>query len=88
MAVQRRRHLAKAVTWRLLASIATFVIGWVATGDVHVGITIGVADIFVKIALYYFHERIWYHSKFGIIHDEEKPKDASVFSREQDKQKI
>lgn len=66
MTVKPKRHLAKAITWRLVASLTTFIIGWIVTGDLNFGMTIGAADVLIKIALYYFHERIWYHSKFGI----------------------
>lgn len=69
MSVLPRRHLAKAITWRLIASFTTFIIGWIVTGDLNFGMTIGAADVIIKIALYYFHERLWYHSKFGVVED-------------------
>ena len=50
-----------------MASIATFIIGWIATGDMTLGFTIGAADVVIKLILYYFHERIWYKSKFGVV---------------------
>lgn len=64
--VSRRRHLVKAFTWRIVASLTTFLIGWIATGDIAIGISIGSADFFIKIVLYYLHERVWYKSNFGI----------------------
>lgn len=67
MSVHPKRHLAKAITWRIIASLTTFLIGWAVTGDLDFGMTIGAADVVIKIALYYFHERLWYHSKFGIM---------------------
>lgn len=69
MSVLPRRHLAKAITWRIVASLTTFIIGWVVTGSLDFGITIGAADVVIKVALYYFHERLWYHSKFGVLKD-------------------
>ena len=72
MSVLPRRHLAKAITWRIVASLTTFVIGWVVTGDLNFGMAIGAADVLIKIALYYFHERLWYHSRFGIVDDGHK----------------
>lgn len=71
MTVQRKRHLAKAFSWRIIASVATFIIGWVATGHMETGIKIGAADVIIKFILYYFHERIWYKSHFGVVHDED-----------------
>ncbi len=72
MSVKPKRHLAKAITWRLIASLTTFIIGWIVTGDLNFGMAIGAADVVIKIALYYFHERIWYHSKFGIVNDKQQ----------------
>ncbi|WP_346857514.1 DUF2061 domain-containing protein [uncultured Draconibacterium sp.] len=69
MSVLPRRHLAKAITWRIVASLTTFLIGWIVTGDLNFGMAIGAADVLIKIALYYFHERLWYHSNFGVVED-------------------
>jgi len=72
MTVQPRRHLAKAFTWRIIASLTTFIIGWMVTGDLDFGMAIGAADVVIKIALYYFHERAWYHLSFGIVKGDKK----------------
>ncbi len=69
MSIMPKRHLAKALTWRLIASLTTFIIGWIVTGDMHFGAAIGGFDVIIKIVLYYFHERMWYHSKYGVIKD-------------------
>lgn len=66
MGVSRKRHLYKAITWRIVASISTFIISWVLTGNFKAGLTIGGVDFFIKFILYYIHERIWYRSKYGI----------------------
>ena len=70
MTVQRKRHRAKAMSWRIVASLATFLIVWIGTGDLTAGLSIGAADVIIKLILYYFHERIWYKSHFGVIHDD------------------
>ena len=69
MSVLPRRHLAKAITWRIVASITTFIIGWMVTGSLDFGMAIGAADVIIKILLYYFHERLWYHSNYGVVKD-------------------
>jgi uncharacterized membrane protein len=69
MSVLPGRHLAKAITWRVIASLTTFLIGWIVTGSLDFGMTIGAADVLIKIVLYYFHERAWYHSTFGVLKD-------------------
>ena len=67
MPIKPKRHLLKAITWRIVASLTTFLIGWVVTGNLDFGMTIGIADVFIKIGLYYLHERVWYHSRFGVV---------------------
>lgn len=65
--VARRRHIAKALSWRVLGTIDTVLIGWLLTGSLTVGAAIGGLEVFTKTVLYYFHERVWYnHIKFGI----------------------
>ena len=55
----RKRTIVKTLTWRVTASLTTFVIAWVLTGDLLIGATIGSIEAIAKIFLYYFHERIW-----------------------------
>ncbi len=64
--VERKRHLAKAITYRLFGSAATAGIAFVATGDVTLSASIGAADTFAKIGLYYLHERLWYRVQWGV----------------------
>ena len=55
----KKRTIVKTLTWRVTASLITFVIAWVLTGDLLIGATIGSIEAIAKIFLYYFHERIW-----------------------------
>ena len=64
--VNKKRHILKSLTWRLIASITTVLIGWSATGDITAGLSIGGFDFTIKLLLYYLHERVWYKSKYGI----------------------
>lgn len=56
----KRRHILKAVTWRIIGTIDTVILGWIFTGNPLTGLKIGVAEILTKTGLYYFHERIWF----------------------------
>ena len=58
--ISRKRHLAKAVTWRVVATTATVFIAWGVTGDWVVGLEVGGVEFFAKMLLYYLHERFWY----------------------------
>ena len=55
----QKRTIIKTITWRITASLTTFLIAWILTGDLLVGISIGSIEAISKIFLYYFHERIW-----------------------------
>ena len=55
----KKRTLAKTMTWRITASLTTFLIAWILTGDLLIGAYIGSVEAIAKIFLYYFHERIW-----------------------------
>ena len=63
--VHRKRHLAKALTWRLLGSLDTFLLAWFMTGDPRLGLAFSGVEIVTKTVLYYAHERVWYKFKWG-----------------------
>ncbi len=58
--ISRKRHAAKALTWRVVATTTTVLIAWWVTGDLNVGIQVGTVEFFAKLFLYYLHERFWY----------------------------
>ena len=55
----KKRTIVKTMTWRITASLTTFLIAWLLTGDLLIGVSIGSIEVIAKIFLYYFHERIW-----------------------------
>ena len=63
-----RRTGIKTASWRILASTDTVVIAWFYTGNLATALSIGGLEIFTKLILYYFHERIWTKISFGIQH--------------------
>ena len=62
----RKRHLGKTVTWRIVGTLDTMIIAWVITGNPLTGFKIGITEIMTKMLLYYLHERIWYRVNFGL----------------------
>jgi uncharacterized membrane protein len=65
--VSHSRHIAKAVSWRVIGSVDTIAIAWIITGSIQVGAAVGGVEIVTKTVLYYFHERVWYKwIKFGV----------------------
>ena len=67
MKVTVKRHLAKTITWRILGTIDTMLLGWLVTGNLKIGITIGGFEVVTMMILYFLHERVWYkYFKFGL----------------------
>ena len=65
--VARTRHLTKAITWRIIASLTTALIAWAFGLPPTVIGGVFVADLIIKFILYYAHERVWYnYIKFGV----------------------
>lgn len=60
------RSFIKGISWRLLGTIDTIIISFILTGKIKTALSIGGIELFTKIILYFFHERIWLKIKFGI----------------------
>ena len=59
---QKTSHLlslAKAFSWRIVATLTTSIIAYVITGEVDTALMIGGIEFFLKIGIYYVHERLW-----------------------------
>lgn len=61
----KKRSVLKAVSWRTWATITTAVIVFIFTGQFALAITIGFLEVFAKMALYFFHERLWHRISYG-----------------------
>ena len=59
------RSIAKAVSYRVLGSSVTTLILFALTGKGTLSMVGGLADMVLKIAAYFVHERIWDRIEFG-----------------------
>ena len=59
------RTIAKALSWRFIATLITFTVAWIVTRELTFAAEIGLADTIIKLGAYYFHERLWIRVKFG-----------------------
>jgi uncharacterized membrane protein len=67
MIVERKRHIVKTISYRVISTLIGFLIMWGVSGSIKVGAAFGVAELVYKPIQYYFHERIWYKwIKFGL----------------------
>ena len=54
-----RRSVAKAASWRTLATADTFLISWLITGRAATAGGIAATEVLTKVVLFYLHERGW-----------------------------
>ena len=68
------RSLAKAVSWRIIASLTTFLITFVIFRQrisgpykqiLEASTLVLIFDVIIKIVIYYFHERLWTNINWG-----------------------
>lgn len=66
-----RRSVAKALSWRCLASTITAGIVYLVTGELECAAGIGLADTLIKLVVYVGHERLWNSISYGRV--EQRP---------------
>lgn len=59
------RSVLKSISWRAVGTLDTILISWIITGTVTVALSIGIVELFTKMLLYFFHERIWNRIQWG-----------------------
>jgi uncharacterized membrane protein len=59
------RSVSKAISWRIIGTIDTFVITLVITGNFVIAGSIASVESVSKIILYYLHERVWSNVALG-----------------------
>ena len=70
MIVEKKRHIAKTISYRLISTLIGVVVMWWVSGSIKVGAAFGVAELVYKPIQYYIHERIWYRwITFGLKKD-------------------
>jgi len=61
----QKRSLVKTMSWRMLATLTTILLVYFFTGKPIIAASVGFLEVFVKMMLYYFHERIWEAVEWG-----------------------
>jgi len=61
----------KAVTWRIVGTLDTWIISYLITGEATLAFSIASIEVFSKMILYYFHERGWEAIKQKVISKQE-----------------
>ena len=72
---QKKRHIIKTISWRLVGAVDTILLVFIVyhflfnstEGASQVALSMFSIEIVTKMLLYYFHERVWYTSNWGVI---------------------
>jgi uncharacterized membrane protein len=59
-----KRHIAKTITYRILATAITIVTAYSLGVNLEMSALLGVGELIVKPVFYFFHERVWYNLRF------------------------
>jgi uncharacterized membrane protein len=79
MKVEKKRHIAKAISYRLLSSFLGFFVVWISSGSIKIGATFTFAELVYKPIIFYIHERYYYKFvKFGLKNELSKDKDSKL----------
>lgn len=61
------RSWVKAVTYRITGTVTTALITFGVTGDFTTALAVGSVEPFVKLVVYYVHERAWQRVPLGTV---------------------
>jgi uncharacterized membrane protein len=61
------RSILKGITWRVVATLVTFLLAHWITGEISVAAKIAGWEVLAKIFVYYLHERAWQTVPRGTI---------------------
>jgi adenylylsulfate kinase len=59
------RSIVKTISWRILATLTTVTLVYIFIGDTTIAFTVGGIEVFLKMLIYFVHERVWDKLKFG-----------------------
>lgn len=66
----------KTISWRIWATLITFLVTWIMVGNIKTGIKVGVADTTIKFFTYYIHDFAWL--KLNVIKNTEPVTEPSL----------
>ena len=59
------RSILKTLTWRITATLTTFTLALIFGLKIEEATALAILEVFVKLLLYYLHERLYNSMKFG-----------------------
>ena len=62
-----KRILVKTVSWRVVATLATFLVSYFISNDLNIASSIAGTQIILHTMLYVIHEQVWNQLEWGRI---------------------
>ncbi len=59
------RTVAKAISWRVIATLTTMSIVFLFTRRIILSLEVGLVEVVSKMLFYYIHERVWHRISWG-----------------------
>lgn len=59
------RTISKTISWRVIATVASFIIAYLISNDLNIAGSIASIQVVFHTILYYMHERIWISISWG-----------------------
>lgn len=73
------RHIYKSISYRMVGTLQTVIIGYIFTGNLVIASSIGMTEILIKPLIYFLHERVWYKwIKIGIKNKNTKDGNSQI----------
>lgn len=67
MIVERKRHIAKTISYRVISTLVGFFLVWIVSDSFKIGAAFSAIELIYKPIQYYIHERVWYRwIKYGL----------------------
>lgn len=73
--ISTKRHIAKTISYRVLATIVSMGMVYALTGKINIAIGYALIETVIKMVVYFSHERVWYkYIKYGVWHEQQQQK--------------
>lgn len=54
------RHILKTISYRIIGTLFTFIVTYISTGSIKIGVTLSIIELGIKPLIYFLHERFWF----------------------------
>lgn len=61
----RLRYVFKTITYKTLSVTITILAGWLLTGNMAIGLSLGIIEVTIKLFIYWLHELAWHKIDYG-----------------------